>query len=92
MQKSFDNVRKKLDNLRKHLNGCSSNDGRLRIKSYVHDISAALLEQEEHVWLTGVENQQGVSERGQNKLRTYRLMKGDIGPKFCARYVCCLSA
>ena len=33
--------------------------------------------QEEHVWLTAVENQQGVSERGQNMLRTYRLMKGE---------------
>ena len=39
------------------------------------EISDAVLKQEENVWLTTLDNQQGVSGRGQNKLRTYRLMK-----------------
>ena len=41
----------------------------------MHEISDTVLKQEENVWLTSLDNQQGVSGRGQNKLRTYKLMK-----------------
>ena len=46
-------------------------------KRYVHEISEALLTQEENLWLTAIDNERGVSGRGQNKLMTYRLMKGE---------------
>ena len=65
-------MRKKFDNL--HLSGFSDNEGRL-CKKYVHEISDALLTQEENVWLTSIDHERGVSGRGQNKLRTYRLTK-----------------
>ena len=67
------NVRTKFDTL--HLNGFSSNQERLCKKRYVHEISTALLEQEVNIWLNTIDKQQGISGRGQNKLRTYRLMK-----------------
>ena len=66
-------VRQKFDNL--HLNGFSDDEVRLYRKRYAQEISEALLKQEEILWLTLVDNEQGVSGRGQNKLRTYRLMK-----------------
>ena len=53
------NVRKKLDNLHIRLDGCPSNEELLRQNSYAHD----KYPQEVHVWLTAVENQQGVTER-----------------------------
>ena len=66
-------LEKKFDNL--HLNRFSDNEGCLCKNRYVQEISEALLKQEENVWLTSTDNEQGVSGKGQNKLRTYRLMK-----------------
>ena len=65
-------VRKKFD---LHLNGFSDKEGRFCKKRYVHDISEALLTQEEMCGLLSSIMNGAYLVGGQNKLRTYRLMK-----------------
>ena len=44
----------------------------------MYEISAAMFQQEKKIWLTTIDNQQGVTGTGRNKLRTYRLMKREF--------------